>query len=96
MQASTETGRTAELARVLAVAWRTISAYPPGHPTFAAALGEAYKKIAELAAFSGSVTLGIARDGLLVGDDKVASTHARKLAEAFYRHGVAILTIDRD
>lgn len=96
MQVSTETSRTVELARVLAVAWRTISAYPPGHPMFAAALSDAHSRIADLAAFSGSVTLGIGRDGLLVADDKVASTHAQKLAEAFYRHGVAILAIDRD
>ncbi len=96
MHASADTSRPAELARVLAVAWRNISAYPPGHPIFTAALRDAHAKIAELASFSGSVTLGIGRDGLLVADDKIASTHAQKLAEAFYRHGVAILSIDRD
>jgi HEAT repeat protein len=96
VQASADTSRAAELARVLAVAWRNISAYPPGHPIFVSALRDAHAKIAELASFSGNVTLGIGRDGLLVADDKIESTHAQKLAESFYRHGVAILSIDRD
>ncbi|MGH9457140.1 MAG: HEAT repeat domain-containing protein [Thermoanaerobaculia bacterium] len=80
---------------MLAVAWKNISAYPPGHPTFVASLNDAHRKLAEAAALGGTVTLGIGRDALFIADEKIDSTQARKFAEALYRHGVAIVSVDR-
>jgi len=40
------------------------------------------------------VTLGVARDGLVCGQEKVTSSHARDLARALYLREVALLVLE--
>ena len=91
-----ERARISDLARVLAVAWRNIAAYPPGHPTFVASLTDAHRKVVDLAELSGTMTFGVSREALLVGEDKLTGTHTQKLAEALYKRHVGILTVKRE
>ncbi|HVR44168.1 MAG TPA: HEAT repeat domain-containing protein [Thermoanaerobaculia bacterium] len=88
--------RIGDVARVLAMAWKNIAAYPPGHPIFVSSLDEAHRKIVGQATLAGALTLGIGRNALLSGEERVDSPHAQKFAEALYRRGVALLTIEQE
>ena len=83
-----------ELIRALAIAWKNLAAYPAGHPALAASMALALRRVQELFTASGGVTIGVARDGLVVGQEKVASSHARDLATALYNREVALLRLE--
>jgi hypothetical protein len=83
-----------ELVRALAIAWKNLAAYPPGHPALVASLGLAHQRLQELLTASGAVTLGIASDGLLAAQEKLTSPHARDLARALYLREVALLRLE--
>jgi hypothetical protein len=83
-----------ELVRALAIAWKNLAAYPPGHPALVASLGLAHQRLQELFTASGTVTFGIASDGLLAGQEKLTSSHARDLARALYLREVALLRLE--
>lgn len=83
-----------ELVRALAIAWKNLAAYPAGHPALAASLALAHQRLTELLSGSGIATLGVARDGLVCGQEKVTSSHARDLARALYLREVALLRFE--
>lgn len=83
-----------ELVRALAIAWKNLAAYPAGHPALEASLALAHRRLSELLSGSGSAVLGVARDGLLCGQEKVTSSHARDLARALYLREVALLRFE--
>ena len=80
-----------ELVRALAIAWKNLAAYPPGHPALVASLGLAHRRLQDLLAASGAVTFGISSDGLVAAQEKLTSSHARDLARALYLREVALL-----
>ena len=81
----------AEFVRALALGWKNLSAYPPGHPALAGSVETAHQRLAELRGPAGDVVFGVASDGLLYGDEKIEWTHAQKLANALYTRGVAVV-----
>ena len=83
-----------ELVRALAIAWKNLAAYPPGHPALVASLGLAHQRLQELCAASGAVTFGIASDGLVAAQEKLTASHARDLARALYLREVAVLRLE--
>ncbi len=83
-----------ELVRALAIAWKNLAAYPPGHPALVASLGLAHRRLQELLAASGAVTFGISSDGLVAAQEKLTSSHARDLARALYLREVALLRLE--
>ena len=83
-----------ELVRALAIAWKNLAAYPPGHPALVASLGLAHQRLQDLFAANGAVTFGIASDGLVAAQEKLTSSHARDLARALYLREVAVLRLE--
>ena len=81
-----------ELVRALAIAWKNLAAYPPGHPALVASLALAHRRFQELLAEGGTVVLGVARDGLLHGQEKLTSSHARDLGRALLELDAASLS----
>ena len=83
-----------ELVRALAIAWKNLAAYPPGHPALVASLALAHQRLQELFAASGAVTFGIASDGLVAAQEKLTSSHARDLARALFLREAALLRLE--
>lgn len=88
------TGFLLELVRALAIAWKNLSAYPPGHPALVASLTLAHQRLQDLFTASGPVTFGISSDGLVAAQEKLTSSHARDLARALYLREVALLRME--
>ncbi len=84
-------GHALEFIRTLAVAWKNLSAYPPGHPALAGAVTSTHRALNDLRGPGGEVIFGIASDGIVYGDDKIDSTQAQKFAQALYGRGVAVV-----
>lgn len=80
-----------DFVRALALCWKNLAAYPPGHPALVRSLEDVDRRLAELRGPAGEVTLGIANDGLIYGPLKVDATSAQKFAQALYVRGVAVL-----
>jgi hypothetical protein len=83
-----------ELIRALAIAWKNLAAYPEGHPALASSMAQALRRLTEMFKSVGPVTVGVTRDGLVCGQEKVTSTHARDLARALYLREVALLVLE--
>jgi HEAT repeat protein len=83
----------AEFVRALALAWKNLAAYPPGHPALNATLDMAHRRLDELRGPAGDVIFGIAADGLVYGEEKLDSPQAQKFAQALYQRNVAVLRI---
>jgi hypothetical protein len=83
-----------ELVRALAIAWKNLAAYPPGHPALVASLTLAHQRLQDLFTASGPVTFGISSDGLVAAQEKLTSSHARDLARALYLREVALLRME--
>ena len=83
--------QVAELVRALALGWKNLAAYPPGHPALSSSLQLVSRRLNELRGPAGEVVLGIENDGLLYGADKIESTTAQKFAQALFMRGVAVL-----
>ena len=88
--------QVAELVRALALGWKNLAAYPPGHPALASSLGLVHRRLNELRGPAGDVVLGIDSDGLLYGSEKIDSTTAQKFAQALFMRGVAVLRFAPD
>ena len=73
----------------LALAWRAISAYPPGHPTAAEALARAQASLGAALRTAAELDLGAGRDGLLCGGQRFEGQSAVRLAELLRRRGAA-------
>jgi len=83
--------QVAELVRALALGWKNLAAYPPGHPALTSSLQLVHRRLNELRGPAGEVVLGIENDGLLYGSEKIESTTAQKFAQALFMRGVAVL-----
>jgi HEAT repeat protein len=91
MPSTAAANQVAELVRALALGWKNLAAYPPGHPALASSLGLVHRRLSDLQGPAGEVVLGIESDGLLYGSDKIDSGSAQKFAQALYTRGVAVL-----
>src|ERR1700694_1869577 len=91
---STAGTQVGELVRVLALGWKNLAAYPPGHPALSGSLDLIHRRLNELRGPAGDVVFGIARDGLIYGKEKIDSTGAQKFAQALYTRGVALLSFE--
>lgn len=96
MSSTAPATQVAELVRALALGWKNLAAYPPGHPALAGSFELIEKKLADLRGPAGDVALGIETDGLLYAGEKIASMPAQKFAQALYARGVAILRFAHD
>lgn len=83
----------ADFIRSLALAWKNLAAYPPGHPALASSLTTAYRFFSDLRGPAGEVVLGIASDGIVYGPDKIDSPQAQKFAQALYGRNVAVVRL---
>ena len=88
--------QVAELVRALALGWKNLAAYPPGHPALNSSLQLVHRRLNELRGPAGEVVLGIDNDGLLYGSDKIESTTAQKFAQALFMRRVAVLRFAPD
>jgi len=82
-----------DFVRAISVASKTLSAYPPGHPALTQAFNLVKTRLRECTALLGKVELGVTREGLLYGEDKLDFPQAKKLAESLYLRDVAILSV---
>ncbi len=75
----------------MALAWKNLGAYPPGHPALAGSLAAAFRAFNELRGPGGEMVLGIAADGILYGPEKIDTTQAQKFAQALYSRRIAVV-----
>ena len=81
----------AELVRALALAWKNLAAYPPGHPALAGSVEQVHHQLRLLRGPAGDVVFGISSDALIYGEEKIEWPQAQKFAHALYTRGVAIV-----
>ncbi|HUJ14940.1 MAG TPA: HEAT repeat domain-containing protein [Thermoanaerobaculia bacterium] len=96
MSSTAAATQVAELVRALALGWKNLAAYPPGHPALVSSLDLVSRRLGELRGPAGEVTLGIDADALVYGADRIDSTTAQKFAQALYTRGVAVLRFDSE
>ncbi len=87
-----------ELIYALNIARRHILAYPAGHPVIAAAADKLLGLFPKMIEFRSEITIGIARDTLLVGGQVLDSSNPiyRDFAVNLFNAKVASLTINKD
>lgn len=85
-----------DFVRTLALAWKNVVSYPPGHPALTASLDAANRSLQALRGPAGEVTLGIAADALVYGDMKIDANAAQKFAQALFTRGVALIRFSVD
>ncbi len=83
-----------EVVRSIAVAWKSVRAYPPDHPAVTSAVAAAQRLLDGRLLGTHRLSLGAARDGLIHGADKLDFTLARELAEVLYSRDVAIVVFE--
>jgi HEAT repeat protein len=83
-----------EVVRSIAVAWKSVRAYPPDHPAVMSAVAAAQRSLDGHLLGTHRLALGAARDGLIHGTDKLSFTLARELAEVLYSRDVAIVVFE--
>ena len=88
--ASADHHLVAEFIRALALAWKNLAAYPPGHPALAGSVENAHRTLGDLRRDADYVALGIAADGIVFHGDKIESAQAQKFAQALYSRRVAV------
>jgi hypothetical protein len=77
-----------DFVRYVAMAWKNLAAYPPGHPTLETSLQTVRDTLSELSAGE-ELVYRVTSDKLYFGDRPVDIPHAQKFAHALYRRGVA-------
>lgn len=82
----------------LNIARRQVLAYPPGHPVIAAAADKLFGLLPSMFEFRSDITIGIARDTLLVGGQALDNTNPiyRDFAANLFDAKVASLTVSND
>ena len=85
----------AEFVRALALGWKNLAAYPPGHPTLARSLEAIEQRLNELRGPAPEIVFGVAADGLMYANEKIESVYAQKFAYALYTRGVALLQLEK-
>ncbi len=70
-------------------------AYPPGHPVVQNGLQKIQQSFQQLLTIQPQVTIGVTRDGLLLGEDYLdkASPNCRAMATALFERGIGALVI---
>jgi len=70
-------------------------AYPPGHPVVQNGLLKIQQSFQQLLTIQPQVTIGVTRDGLLLGEDYLdkASPNCRAMATALFERGIGALVI---
>ena len=84
----------ADFLRDLAIAWKSLLAYPAGHPSRRESFARAHRQLGAVLAAVSPLVLGVSRDGLIHGPAKISSTGAQRFAEALHRQRVALVAID--
>ncbi len=84
----------ADFLRDLAIAWKSMLAYPAGHPSRRESFSRAHRQLGGVLAAVSPLVLGVSRDGLIHGPAKITSTGSQRLAEALHRQRVALVAID--
>jgi HEAT repeat protein len=76
------------------IARRHVSAYPPNHPIIAVSAEKVLKHLRELLSVRDEITLGIAKDTLIIGDSFLDKTNPvyRDVARLLFGHGIAAIT----
>jgi HEAT repeat protein len=83
-----------EFVRALALGWKNLAAYPPGHPTLARSLEAIEQRLNDLRGPAPEIVFGVAADGLMYANEKIDSVYAQKFAYALYARGVALLRLE--
>ena len=81
----------AEFVRALALTWKTLGAYPPGHPALRGSMETAYERFKTARGPAAELAFGIAADAIMYGPDRVESAYSQRLAQALYTRGVAVV-----
>jgi HEAT repeat protein len=84
----------ADFLRDLAIAWKSMLAYPAGHPSRRESFARAHRQLGAVLAAVSPLVLGVSRDGLIHGPAKITSMGAQRFAEALHRQRVALVAID--
>jgi len=89
-----DVGLIREVVRELAGAHRNVSSYPKGHPVVVQACERAAGILANVCANREAITLGVARETLMVGEGSLGTLvpAARNLVRILAHHGVALIT----
>ncbi|MBW2452323.1 MAG: hypothetical protein JRF07_08225 [Deltaproteobacteria bacterium] len=87
-----------EFIYALNIARRQVSAYPPGHPVIKNATSKLISTLPKLLEFRNEITIGIARDTLMVGKHVLDSKNPvyRDLAQSLFKSNIAALVIHKD
>ena len=87
-----------EFIYALNIARRQILSYPPGHPVINAAAEKLLFLLPQMFEFRQDITIGVARDTLLVGNQALDNTNPiyRDFAKNLFDAKVASLTINKD
>lgn len=88
------TAQVSEVVRLLALAWKNLISYPPGHPALAGSFEPVRAQLSELRGGAPDVVFGVAADGLMYSGAKIDSIQAQKLAQSLYSRGVALIRFD--
>jgi hypothetical protein len=83
-----------ETAYLLVIAWRNSAAYPQSHPALTASFQRVHRKLTDLTLSTGPLIVGVNRNGLLLGEERLESIQARTLAQALGEHRVAAVRIE--
>ncbi len=76
---------------MMSLAWKQLWVYPEGHPARAGAVGRAFAQLRLLVAPTGELALGIDRDALVCGGDRLTDTNAQQVAGQLFRRNVAVV-----
>ncbi|MBI5026258.1 MAG: HEAT repeat domain-containing protein [Nitrospirae bacterium] len=78
----------------LNIARRSVATYPKGHPLISATINKAFDILSKLFAMRDEMTLGIAKDTLIVGQDYLDKKNQvyRDFALSLYKKGIASVT----
>ncbi len=87
-------GLFSNLFRDLAIAWRALSAYPPGHPAAVNGLAKACPAICSVLADTGPLELATTRESLLWNDRQFRSPTAVQLAKLLRRRRAAGVVLE--
>lgn len=78
--------------RDLALAWRNLATYPPGHPALLGSVERAFAQLRPLLAMTGELRLGVVPGALAWVETKLESMPAQRLSEVLHRRHVAVLS----
>src|SRR5262245_1002802 len=75
----------------LVMAWKKLASYPQGHPLRAGAVETAHRELRLLLDLGKPVDIGVSKEGLSWGEERVQTVGSRQIAEALYLSNIAVL-----